>query len=155
MRTLALLLGLATTGCLGSVVPDHLTGDDLAAPKGPDIGLPGPMDSGNSGGDMHGGSMGGNDMHGGGMGGGDMHAGPTAPDGGAPLDAAGGQAAFGGTCSTDGDCQSGMCRAFAQGTIKRCTIACTYVNQNDPAPECPKPPSAGLCTNNGYCKFTN
>jgi hypothetical protein len=65
-----------------------------------------------------------------------------------------GTLAFGEACAVDGDCQSGMCRTFAMGTVTRCTQACTFVSQTDPAPECPNPPSAGLCTNNGYCKFT-
>ena len=65
-----------------------------------------------------------------------------------------GTKAFGDTCLGDSDCASGMCRTFAQGTVMRCTQMCTYVSQTTPAPECPNPPSAGLCTNNGYCKFT-
>lgn len=65
-----------------------------------------------------------------------------------------GTKAFGETCTVDSDCQSTMCRTFAMGTVMRCTQPCTYVSQTQPAPECPNPPSAGLCTNNGYCKFT-
>jgi hypothetical protein len=58
---------------------------------------------------------------------------------------------FGATCTVDGDCASGMCRGFVMQTILRCTQPCTIATQ---ATDCPSPPSAGVCTNMGYCKFT-
>lgn len=126
MKTLALFLGLAFAGagCLGLVVPEH--------------------QAQGTGGDM-GAAVGPGDGTGGGM------QNTASGDGGAGTL---GTKAFGDTCTVDGDCQSGMCKGFVQGTIMRCTQPCTYVSQTEPAPECPNPPSAGLCTNNGYCKFT-
>ncbi len=73
-----------------------------------------------------------------------------------PADLAGvtptGTKAFGTTCTTDGpagDCMSGMCKQFVQGTIHRCTKSCTAATQ---AADCPAP-SDGTCTPNLYCKF--
>jgi hypothetical protein len=61
--------------------------------------------------------------------------------------------AFGDFCSNDGECISGLCRMFQGGAVEKCTLPCVYVAQTTPAPECANPPSTGLCTNNGYCKF--
>jgi hypothetical protein len=61
---------------------------------------------------------------------------------------------FGAPCTTDGangDCQSGLCKPFVMMTILRCTKPCTAATQ---ATDCPVPPSAGTCTPNLYCKFT-
>ncbi|HZS35285.1 MAG TPA: hypothetical protein VFF06_00585 [Polyangia bacterium] len=73
---------------------------------------------------------------------------PAANDlaGGAPA----GAKAFGATCTVDGDCASGMCRGFVMQTVFRCTQPCTVATQTQ---DCPNPPSAGLCTGMGYCKF--
>ena len=57
---------------------------------------------------------------------------------------------FGATCIVDGDCTSNMCRPFRMGTVYYCTQPCTVATQ---ATDCPNPPSQGVCTNNGYCKF--
>jgi hypothetical protein len=79
---------------------------------------------------------------------GDMAGTPPAGDmAGAPP----GAKPFGATCTVDGDCASGMCRGFVMQTILRCTQPCTVATQ---ATDCPSPPSAGQCTNMGYCKFT-
>ena len=61
-----------------------------------------------------------------------------------------GKKAFGDTCKVDGDCQSNMCRGFQMMKVLKCTKACTIATQ---AVDCPKPPSTGQCTPNGYCKF--
>jgi hypothetical protein len=60
-----------------------------------------------------------------------------------------GIAAFGATCTVNGDCQSLLCEQFVMGTVHRCTKSCTVATQ---ATDCPAP-SAGTCTPNGYCKF--
>ena len=62
-----------------------------------------------------------------------------------------GTKAFGDLCTVNGDCQSLLCEQFAMGTVHRCTKACTVATQTA---DCPAP-SAGTCTNNGYCKFNN
>jgi hypothetical protein len=58
--------------------------------------------------------------------------------------------AFGDTCATDADCESGMCRSFQMMTVNKCTKACTMATQ---AADCPNPPSMGTCNNNGVCRF--
>jgi hypothetical protein len=127
---LALVVAVASSGCLGMVVPEHkeeAAAVDMAQPSG---------NGGNGGNNGGGGSM----------------ASQTGGDGGAPI----GTLAFGATCTTDGpmgDCMSGLCKQFNGGAVHRCTSPCTYVSQTQPAPECPAP-SAQLCTTNGYCKFT-
>lgn len=62
----------------------------------------------------------------------------------------GGGAAFGATCTTDANCASHMCRPFRMMSVMICTKACTVATQTA---DCPNPPSAGTCTNNGYCRF--
>ncbi len=62
----------------------------------------------------------------------------------------GGSGAFGASCTVDGDCASKMCRQFRGMTVMFCTKPCTTATA---AMDCPMPPSAGTCTNNGYCKF--
>lgn len=88
----------------------------------------------------------------------DLASAPAATDdlAGAPAsgDLAGSTAAgkpFGANCTVDGDCASGMCRGFVMQTVLRCTQPCTIATQ---ATDCPAPPSAGQCTNMGYCKFS-
>jgi hypothetical protein len=131
---LTIACALLGTGCLDSIIPGHQSAStaattDLAQPTG----------NGGGGGDSAGG--------GGGSMTGDGDGGTTAS----------GLKQFGDLCTTDGvsgDCASGMCKQFVGGAVMRCTAACTYVSQTAPAPECANPPSAGLCTTNGYCKFT-
>ncbi len=69
------------------------------------------------------------------------------------LTSAGGTKLFGDGCTLDGDCMSAMCRQFQGGAVHKCTKPCVFVSQTAVAPECPNPPSTGLCTNNAYCKF--
>lgn len=57
---------------------------------------------------------------------------------------------LGDSCAGDGDCESGMCRGFQMMTIMKCTQACTVATQ---ATDCPMPPTAGTCNQNGYCRF--
>ena len=56
---------------------------------------------------------------------------------------------LGDACTTDCECASAMCRQFQMGAVHLCTQPCTVATQ---ATDCPTP-SAGTCTNNGYCKF--
>lgn len=56
---------------------------------------------------------------------------------------------FGDTCTTDCECDTSMCRQFQMGATHVCTRPCTVATQ---AADCPAP-AAGMCTNNGYCKF--
>jgi hypothetical protein len=144
MKTLALslALGLLGAGCLGNFVPaepgPQSGGDDMAHAAGSGTGN---------------GTGAGNGTGGGGATSSDMAM--TAADGGggdggtAPV----GTAAFGATCTVNGDCQSAMCEQFVQGTVHRCTKPCTVATQTT---DCPAPPSAGTCTNAvpAYCKFT-
>lgn len=137
MKTLVLLAGLAlaSAGCLNTIIPEHQqAGADMA------VAGTGGNGSGNGNGSMNG-------------------SGSAEPDGGGPIstDMAGvmptGTKAFGDTCTTDGptgDCMSGLCKPFAMGTVQRCTKPCTVATE---ATDCPAP-SAGTCTNNGYCKFS-
>ena len=143
MKTLALCLALAlaSAGCLGSFVPE---------PK-PASGAP-DMANGGGGGNTGGGG-GGSAGAGGGSGTGgngtstDM---ATAPIGSSDMaGATPGVKAFGDLCTVNGDCQSLLCEQFVMGTVHRCTKACTVATQTT---DCPAP-SAGTCTNNGYCKF--
>jgi hypothetical protein len=132
MRKMALMVACALlgTGCLDSIIPGH---QSASTAPGMDMAQP----TGNGGG---GGTPTGT--------GGDSDGGTTTGSG---------TKQFGDLCTTDGtagDCASGMCKQFAGGTVMRCTQACTYVDQTTPAPECPNPPSAGLCTTNSYCKFS-
>jgi hypothetical protein len=60
-----------------------------------------------------------------------------------------GPKALGDACTTDCECGSAMCRPFQMGAVHLCTQPCTVATQ---AADCPAP-SAGTCTNNGYCKF--
>lgn len=139
MKTLVLLAGLALVGagCLSSVVPEH-------EPGGADMAVAGTGGNGS-------GTGNGTGSHNG--------SGEAMDDGGAAMgDLAGvtptGTKQFGDLCTTDGptgDCASGMCKPFAQGTVQRCTKPCTVATQ---ATDCPNPPSSGTCTNNNYCKFT-
>ncbi len=62
----------------------------------------------------------------------------------------GGTKPLGADCTVDADCQSAMCRGFRQQTVHFCTQPCTLATG---ATDCPVPPTAGSCTNNGYCKF--
>ena len=61
-----------------------------------------------------------------------------------------GTKAFGAACTTDCECVTSMCRQFQMGTAHFCTQPCTPATA---AHDCPMPPSTGMCTNNGYCKF--
>jgi hypothetical protein len=56
-----------------------------------------------------------------------------------------GPKAFGDACTTDCECVTGMCRMFQMGAVHKCTQPCSV--------GCPSPPSTGMCTNNGCCKF--
>jgi hypothetical protein len=134
MRNMVLMVACALlgTGCLDSIIPGH-----QAASTAAEMDMAQPTGNGGGGGGSTGTGTGGD------------------PDGGATT--ASGVKQFGDLCTTDGaagDCASAMCKQFAGGTVMRCTKACTYVDQTTPAPECPNPPSAGLCTTNSYCKFT-
>ena len=145
MRTLAFTFALAIVGagCLGSFVPNP-----EPAGGGPDM-----AHSGGTGGNGSGGSAG---SGGGGSGGGGGENSGSSTDMSMTTiistDMAGvtpGAAAFGATCTVNGDCQSLLCEQFAMGTVHRCTKACTAATQTT---DCPAP-SAGTCTPNGYCKF--
>jgi hypothetical protein len=93
-----------------------------------------------------------------GPGGGDPDlAGPVSTDmahgGGGNPDLAGGGGGtmpLGADCTVDGDCASGMCRQFRMGAVHFCTVPCAVATQTT---DCPVPPTAGTCTNNGYCRF--
>ena len=145
MKTLAFTfaLALASAGCLGTFIPNPQPGSgppDMA----PSSGTGGNGSGGNAG---SGGGAGG--------GGGDSSGSSTdmATTSGASSDMAGvpaGTAAFGATCTVNGDCQSLLCEQFVMGTVHRCSKACTVATQ---ATDCPAP-SDGTCTPNGYCKFT-
>jgi hypothetical protein len=135
MKTLifATTCALVAAGCLATYTPGSSQGDV-------DMAQAGTGGNGGSGGGGGGGAGGGGGMNAGG----DMAR--------AAGDMAGnGQAAFGATCSVAGDCQSGLCEPFVMGAVHRCTKTCTVATQ---ATDCPAP-SAGTCTNNGYCKFAN
>src|SRR5438874_1193269 len=142
MKTLALTfaLAIASAGCLGSFVPNP-------EPAG------GPPDMARVGGTGGNGGTGGSGGGGaGGGGGGDSSSTDMTITHVVPTDMAGqtaGTAAFGATCTVNGDCQSLLCEPFVMGTVHRCTKPCTVATQ---ATDCPAP-SAGTCTNNGYCKF--
>ena len=60
-----------------------------------------------------------------------------------------GIAAFGATCTGNGDCASNLCEPFRMQTVNLCTKACTVATQ---ATDCPSP-SVGTCTPKGYCRF--
>jgi hypothetical protein len=101
----------------------------------------------------HDGATSGNDSGGGGM-----DSSMSNPDTSTPVDASmpgndatPGTAMFGDLCTQNSDCASNMCEPFVMMTIHRCTKPCTA---NTAAMDCPSPPSAGTCTNNGYCRFT-
>jgi hypothetical protein len=141
MKTLAFTfaLALASAGCLGTFIPD---------PK-PASGSPDMAESGGTGGNGSGGNAG----SGGGGGGSDSASTDMATTSVASTDMAGvapGAAAFGATCTVNGDCQSLLCEPFVMGTVHRCSKTCTVATQ---ATDCPAP-SDGTCTPNGYCKFT-
>jgi hypothetical protein len=130
MKTLALTFAFAllSAGCLGTFIPD---------PKP----ASGPDDMGHSGT-----GTGGN-----GNGNGSSTDMATAPIGSSDMaGATPGTAAFGATCTVNGDCQSLLCEQFVMGTVHRCSKPCTVATQ---ATDCPAP-SDGTCTNNGYCKFS-
>lgn len=138
MKTLALTfaLALAGAGCLGNLIPD-----------------PQPASHGDMAGTGNGTGGNGNGS-GDGSGGGENNASSTdMASGGVVSDDMTGQTpgakAFGDLCTINGDCQSLLCEPFAMGTVHRCTKTCTVATQ---ATDCPAP-SAGTCTNNGYCKF--
>ena len=57
---------------------------------------------------------------------------------------------FGDPCTTDCECDTSMCRQFQMGAAHFCTQPCTPTTAGN---DCPAPPSTGMCTNNGYCKF--
>jgi hypothetical protein len=138
MKTLALCLAFAFAGagCLGSFVPD---------PKP----ASGPADMAHAAGTGGNGGTGGS---GGSGGGGDNNSASTDMSNTASTDLAGvtpGTKAFGDLCTVAGDCQSTLCEPFAMGAVHRCSKACTVATQTV---DCPAP-SAGTCTNNGYCKF--
>jgi len=145
MKTLVLTfaLAIASAGCLGSVVPNP-------EPAG---GSPDMAHSGGTGGNGTGGTAGSGGGGAGGCGGNDSastdmsitHVVSTDMAGVAP-----GAAAFGASCTVNGDCQSLLCEQFVMGTVHRCTKPCTVATQ---ATDCPAP-SDGTCTPNGYCKFT-
>jgi hypothetical protein len=128
MKTLALtlLFAVASSGCLGMLIPDP---KPAAADAGTSTGTGG-NGSGNGNGNGNG-----NGVEDGGM-----------DDGGALTP---GTKAFGDTCTVNGDCQSLLCEQFVMGTVHRCTQACTAATQTT---DCPAP-SDGTCTPNLYCKF--
>ncbi|HZS37456.1 MAG TPA: hypothetical protein VFF06_11555 [Polyangia bacterium] len=64
-------------------------------------------------------------------------------------DGPGGGKMFGDLCSSNADCQSGLCEPFAMMAVHRCTKSCTVATQ---ATDCPAP-SNGTCTPNNYCRF--
>ncbi len=143
MKTLALTIAftMLSAGCLGTFIPD---------PKP----ASGPADMAGGGTGTGGNGSGGSAGTGGAGGGGENNSSSTdmASGGVVSTDMAGmtpGTAAFGATCTVNGDCQSLLCEQFVMGTVHRCTKACTVATQ---ATDCPAP-SAGTCTNNGYCKF--
>lgn len=76
----------------------------------------------------------------------DSGASPPA-DSGAPTEAGSSGAALGATCTQDSDCASNLCEPFDMQTVHYCTQPCQS------ASDCPVPPTAGVCTPNGYCKF--
>lgn len=137
MRTFvfASAMALCTAGCLGTYTPGGDPGPlqqgagDMARAGGGGGGSGGNGPAGNSS-DMA--------MHQGGLPSSDM------------AGASPGAAAFGATCTLNADCQSLLCQPFVMGTVHRCTKPCTIGTQ---ATDCPAP-SAGTCTNNGYCKFS-
>lgn len=82
--------------------------------------------------------------------------GVDAGDGGGQQDSAtgsdagasdGGKKAFGETCASPTDCQSGQC--FTGGSQSFCSLKCTMATQ---ATDCPVPPTTGQCNNQGYCR---
>src|SRR5947207_8520376 len=122
MRTLLVSLALVASGCLGTYTPDPQPHDGTA-----DMAKTGTGTGGNGTGNGNG--------TGGGM--------STDMTTTSPADLAGvmptGTLAFGATCTTDGpagDCMSGMCKQFVQGTVHRCTKACTVAAQ---ATDCAAP----------------
>lgn len=144
MKTLALTLALAfaSAGCLGSFVPNP------EPAGGPADMAHGTGTGGNGGSGGSGGSAGS-----GGGGGGDSSSTDMSITHPVSTDMAGmtpGTAAFGASCTQNSDCQSLLCEPFVMGSIHRCTKTCTVATQ---ATDCPAP-SAGTCTPNGYCKFS-
>ena len=142
MKTLALTVAftMLSAGCLGTFIPDPKPASGAADMAGGGTGTGGNgsgsgTGNGNGSGENNGSST---DMANGGVVSTDM-AGATP-----------GTAAFGATCTVNGDCQSLLCEQFVMGTVHRCTKACTVATQ---ATDCPAP-SDGTCTNNGYCKFS-
>ena len=71
-------------------------------------------------------------------------------DGGSSIDAAPGPACTGALydrCTTDADCDSGMCRQFNNLNALMCTQACTMDRM------CPAGPGgAATCPNSGQCR---
>jgi hypothetical protein len=57
---------------------------------------------------------------------------------------------FGASCTTNSQCQSGICGMFEMGALFVCTKPCTPATQ---ATDCPNPPSTGTCNSMNYCKF--
>jgi hypothetical protein len=55
--------------------------------------------------------------------------------------------AFGETCAADNECQSKAC--FKGGMQAYCSLLCTVATA---ATDCPVPPTAGMCNNQGYCR---
>jgi hypothetical protein len=53
---------------------------------------------------------------------------------------------FGATCSSNGDCESGVCALFGDGT-KHCTETCVD------ATTCPSGSQGPKCNGKGYCAF--
>ncbi len=146
---LSLVVALGGAGCLGGYTPGPSSGPQ----DSPDLALPTGTGGNGSGGSAGSGGGGGSAGSGGGGSGGegggstDMSTRMLGDLAGLPT----GTAAFGASCTVGSDCQSGLCEPFVQGTIHRCTKPCTVATQTT---DCPSPPSAGTCTNNGYCKFT-
>jgi hypothetical protein len=151
MKTLALTfaLALASAGCLGNFVPNPQPGSGPAD-------MAGTTGTGGNGNGGSAGSGGGGSAGAGGSGGGGGESNGSSTDMAithvVSTDMAGqtaGTAAFGASCTVNSDCQSLLCEPFVMGTVHRCTKTCTVATE---ATDCPAP-SAGTCTNNGYCKF--
>jgi hypothetical protein len=70
---------------------------------------------------------------------------PPVPDSGATSDAA--KQAFGANCTDNAQCESNVC--FKGGSRAFCSMRCTAASA---ATDCPNPPTAGTCNNQGYCK---
>jgi hypothetical protein len=141
MKTLAmcLALALASAGCLATYTPTEPTGG--AADMAHAVGTGGNGGTGGSGGGGSGGGGGGGNSTSTDM---TTLAASTDMAGAVP-----GTKAFGDLCTVSSDCQSLLCEQFVMGTVHRCSKSCTIATQTA---DCPAP-SAGTCTNNGYCKF--